>query len=295
MGLARLLRGFAGALCIGFLALDAAAQAEHPPLWQVSGAKGKVFLFGSLHLLPPDVQWRSPALQRALDEARVVVFETDIEAANNPQAMQPLILKLGMLPAGQSLQALLPPKLNAQFERVAGDLRVPPAQLAPLRPWLAALVLAVQFMTNQGYDPSRGVEQQLAAWARANGKEQAALESAETQLKMFADLTREQEIQFFAVSIRQIQEMPGMLDALLAAYRKGNLAALEKNLNAGLDELPDLRRRVLGDRHRHWVPQIEKMIADGRTYVIVVGAAHLVGPDSVIAMLRARGHRIQGP
>ncbi|TMH14933.1 MAG: TraB/GumN family protein, partial [Betaproteobacteria bacterium] len=90
-------------------------------------------------------------------------------------------------------------------------------------------------------------------------------------------------------------EMPKMLGDMLAAYRKGDLAALERALNVGLDDFPVLRRRILKDRHEKWLPQIERMIADGRIYMIVVGAAHLVGPDSVIAMLRAKGVKVEGP
>jgi uncharacterized protein YbaP (TraB family) len=164
-----------------------------------------------------------------------------------------------------------------------------------LRPWLAALTLGVQFVVNQGFDPSNGVEQQVMTWAKANGKSLAALETNESQLRIFADLTREQEIALLTVTLRQVREMPKMLGDMLVAYRKGDLAALEKALNVGLDDFPVLRRRILKDRHEKWLPQIEKMIADGRTHMIVVGAAHLVGPDSVIAMLRAKGVKVEGP
>ena len=52
-----------------------------------------------------------------------------------------------------------------------------------------------------------------------------------------------------------------------------------------------LRRAILHDRHVKWLPQIEAMLNDGRTHVVIVGAAHMVGPDSVVAMLRAKGIR----
>jgi len=73
------------------------------------------------------------------------------------------------------------------------------------------------------------------------------------------------------------------------------VATLESAINLGLDDFPVLRNRVLKDRHDKWLPQIEKMIADGRSYVIVVGAAHLAGSDSIIAMLRAKGVKVEGP
>jgi uncharacterized protein YbaP (TraB family) len=70
---------------------------------------------------------------------------------------------------------------------------------------------------------------------------------------------------------------------------------MERVLRIGFEDFPDLQRRVLKERHDRWLPQIEKMIADGRTHLIVVGLAHLVGPDSVVAMLRARGVEVEGP
>src|SRR5882762_3525256 len=296
------LRGIVAAIGLSLAALslalspvatrDAAAQADAPALWRVDGPKGRVFLFGSFHLLPADVKWRTPAVESALKEAAVVVFETDFVGAQDPQA---LIAKYGLLPPGQTLPSVLPGSTRAELERAATDLRIPPPSLAPLRPWLAALTLAVQFAISQGFEPNKGVEQQAMAWAKASGKGLSSLETNESQLKVFADLTREQEIALLAVTLRQVREMPKMLSAMLAAYRKGDLVALERALNVGLDDFPMLRKRILKDRHEKWLPQIEKMIADGRTHMIIVGAAHLVGPDSVIAMLRARGVKVDGP
>lgn len=271
------------------------AQADSPPLWTVGGPKGKVTLFGSFHLLPPDVGWRTPALARALEEAGTVAFETDVAGANDEKTMQPLMVKYGLLPAGQTLRGILPPKTNAEFERIAGGLGLPPESMAPMRPWLAGLVLGVQFIIKQGYDPAQGVEQQVVAWAKQNGKALATLESIESQLRIFADLTREQEIDLLTVSLREIRDTPAVLGEILAAYRKGDQATLEKTLNAGFDGLPALRQRVLGDRHHQWLPRIEKMIADGGNCVIIVGAAHLVGRDGLIALLRAKGYKVDGP
>ena len=106
---------------------------------------------------------------------------------------------------------------------------------------------------------------------------------------------REEETALLTVSLRQVREMPKILEEMLTAYRKGDLATLERTLNIGLEDFPMLRKRLLKDRHVKWLPQIEKMIADGRSHMIIVGDAHLVGPDSVIAMLRAKGVKVEGP
>jgi uncharacterized protein YbaP (TraB family) len=286
------------ALSIAFSPLatrDAAAQADSPALWKVAGPKGNVFLFGSFHFLPDGVKWRTAAVDNALNEAKVVVFETDLAGAQDPQASQALIGKHGLLPPGQTLDGILPASTRAELDRTATDLGAPASALAPLRPWLAAVTLGVQFVVNQGFDPSNGVEEQVMSWAKANGRSLGSLETNESQLRVFADLTREQEIALLTVTLRQVRETPKMLGEMLAAYRKGDLATLEKALNLGFDDFPLLRKRILKDRHEKWLPQIERMIADGRSHMIVVGAAHLVGPDSVIAMLRARGVKVEGP
>jgi uncharacterized protein YbaP (TraB family) len=238
------------------------------------------------------VKWRTPAVESALNEAAVVVFETDFAGAQDPQL---LIAKYGFLPPGQTLPSLLSTSTNAELEKTASELEIPAPSLAPLRPWLAALTLGLQFAIHQGFDPSNGVEQQVITSAKASGKSLGTLETNESQLRVFADLTREQEVELLTVTLRQARETPKMLGDMLAAYRRGDLAALERTLNAGFDDFPALRKRILKDRHDKWLPQIEKMIGDGRTHMIIVGAAHLVGRDSVIAMLRAKGVKVEGP
>jgi uncharacterized protein YbaP (TraB family) len=299
------LRGLVAAIGAGLAALsiafspvaarDAAAQVDAPALWRVAGPKGNVFLFGSFHLLPADVKWRTPAVESALNEAAVVVFETDFAGAQDPRVSQALIAKYGFLPPGQTLRSVLSTSTNAELEKTAADLEIPPPSLAHLRPWLAALTLGLQFAIHQGFDPSNGVEQQVITSAKASGRSLGTLETNESQLRVFADLTREQEVELLTVTLRQVRETPKMLEDMLTAYRKGDLAALERTVNIGFDDFPALRKRILKDRHDKWLPQIENMIADGRTHLIIVGAAHLVGPDSVIVMLRAKGVKVEGP
>ncbi len=274
---------------------DVPAQADTPALWKISGPKGNVYLFGSFHMLPPDVKWRTPALQRALDESSSVVLETDLAGLQDPQGAQALVAKFGLLPGGQTLAGVLGPRAYADVEKTAAELQVPPATLSSFRPWLAATMLAVVSIARQGFNPDAGVDHQIAQWAAANGKALRSLESNEAQFRVFADLSPGQEAEFLAVTLRQIREVSRVMNEMLRAYRTGDTAAIERTINAGLDDFPGLRARLLKARHDKWLPQIEKMIAQGGSHMVVVGAAHLVGPDSVVAMLRAKGIKIEGP
>jgi uncharacterized protein YbaP (TraB family) len=274
---------------------DVPAQADTPALWKISGPRGNVYLFGSFHMLPPDVRWRTPALQTALNEASSVVLETDLAGLQDPQGAQALVAKFGLLPGGQTLAGVLGPRAYADVEKTAAALQVPPASLASFRPWLAGTVLAVVSVARLGFDPNAGVDHQIAQWAAANGKALRSLESNEAQFRVFADLTPRQEAEFLAATLRQIGETPRLLKEMLTAYRRGDTGGIERTINAGFDDFPALRERLLKGRHDKWLPQIEKMIAQGGSHVVVVGAAHLVGPDSVVAMLRSKGVKIEGP
>ena len=92
-----------------------------------------------------------------------------------------------------------------------------------------------------------------------------------------------------------LQQPKGSLDGLIDAWRRGDVAALDRSLHGELSDFPVLQKAVFHDRHVKWLPQIERMMADGRTHVIIVGAGHLVGSGSVIAMLRAKGIKVEGP
>lgn len=279
------------------LARDSAPpqQAGNQAIWKIDGAKGRVYLFGSVHLLPPGVDWHTPALDAALNEAETITFELDLDDAHDTAKMQKIIQKLGVLPQGETLRKLLAPEQRAKYERVLASLGLPAPNLDPLRPWLAAVTVGVQWIVSKGYDPNSGVDEKIWNWGKDHKKQLGALETTEDQLGAFAGLTRDQEVEFLIISLDQIDDQPTMLDDLVAAWRKGDTAQLDKLLNADMDDFPILRDRLLKGRNAKWIPKIEALRANGRTHLVVVGTAHLVGKDSVIAMLRAKGIKVEGP
>ncbi len=287
---------------------DSSAHATpQPALWKIDGPAGHVYFFGSIHILPKDYTWRTPELEAALTAAQQLVFELDIDQARDMKTMGGLIARLGLLPAGQSLHKMLAPERRAQFDTVAKSLGLDPARLDRMRPWLAAITLSTlsiakqntkpgeQFAPGKAMQASPGVDVQLWNWAQSAGKERAALETLEDQLSIFADLSQDQEVAFLVVSLDEVEKTPKSIAAMIDAWKTGNTGALDQAFNADWDSFPALRKALLHDRHEKWLPQIERMMSDGRTHLIIVGTAHLVGKDSVIAMLRAKGIKVEGP
>lgn len=301
------MQAVAASTLLALLLLVATATAREaapaPAIWKIDGERGDIVFFGSIHILPPTLAWQTPELETALKAAQKLHFEIDLDEAQNPAVMGDLINRYGFLPQGTTLRGLLAVEYRRKLEQVGRSVGLPVEALDRMRPWLAAITLtslqASRQMSGGSASPSPaetgGVDARLWSWAKANGKQRGALETAESQIQLFANLSREQELQFLVVTLQQNEQANMIIDQLLDAWKKGNVKKLDGILNQDMDKFPALRKALFDDRHANWMPQIEALMRDGGDHVIVVGAAHLVGKGSIIDLLRSKGVRVEGP
>jgi uncharacterized protein YbaP (TraB family) len=111
------------------------------------------------------------------------------------------------------------------------------------------------------------------------------------QLEIMARLPQKQQREFLLYSINDAERMASEVDELLVAWRRGDAAAMAKLLAEGFKEYPDLYRPLTVERNRKWIPQIEQLLDDKEDYLVVVGALHLVGTESVIDLLERKGYK----
>lgn len=278
------------ALVLLFTAAPAAAE---PPVWTVRDADSTIVLFGSVHVLPADLDWRPDALDAALLKADDLWFETPVDDANAAEAAQAAQAS-GYLPAGQTLSSLLTPEGRARLDRVCGRLGISPAAVDRLRPWYADVTLGVVTLMRQGATVSAGVERTLAD--AAPGATRRSFETSTQQIAFFADAPLADQLASLEDTLKQLDEDPAFYDRLIDAWATGDTKAIE---DLGLTPMKQVSVRLydqlIVQRNRRWVETIaERMKGSGET-VIVVGVGHLVGPDSVPALLRARGFTVEGP
>jgi uncharacterized protein YbaP (TraB family) len=311
LSLARQFSAIAAITLFAFLFVAATAVARDttasPAIWKIDGEKGDIYFFGSFHILPKDLVWRTPALDAALNVANQIVFEVDFDQAQDASVMGDLVARHGFLPPDKSLRRMIAVEYRAKLEATAADLGLPIASVDRMRPWLAALTItsltAIRQTSRTGKKPDPaaamseqgGVDLKLWNWAKQNGKPRGALETVESQIQVFANLTPEQEVQYLVMILQQGSKVEESIDLLLNAWKTGNIRELDRALNGDMDSFPAMRKALFDDRHANWMPQIETMLNDGRTHVIVVGAAHLIGKGSIIDLLRAKGIRVEGP
>jgi hypothetical protein len=147
-------------------------------------------------------------------------------------------------------------------------------------------------LTQRGFKPELGIEQQLAERAVRDGKPIEGLETAEQQFAVLAGLSLPEQKRFLMMSLGESERLDAEIEDLLAAWRSGDVAALEEMLTAAFEEFPELYGPLTEDRNRAWVEQLDGLLDDRDDYLVVVGALHLVGRHSVVELLRRRGYAV---
>jgi hypothetical protein len=284
-------RALAGALAI--LVFAGAAAAE-PPVWVVKDRDSEIVLFGSIHILPPGLDWRPLALERALKSADDVWFELPIDPQSEADTAN-LATQAGVLPPEGSLFKLLSPEDSALMSKVAAAYDVSPALLDRLQPWLAEIALAGGAYRKVGADANDGVEKTLAALAPPNARREA-FETPAEQIGLLSSGAMAEQIASLHETLKEMDEKPDEYQTLVKAWVDADMKTLDDEAITPLREAsPALFRRLVTERNARWTQVLDaRMKGHGRT-VVVVGVGHLIGPDGVPARLRALGYSVTGP
>jgi uncharacterized protein YbaP (TraB family) len=276
-----------------------AAQIATPSLWHIKGDpqkgdKGEIYLFGSVHVLPPNLQWRTAAIRRGLSRSDVYVFEVPQDEKAVAE-LQGLIQAKGYLPQDQSLRGLLHPEARPDFDAAVATSGVPLAAVNHDRPWLAGIQLMFAQMAKLNFGREDGVEAVLTDMATSGHKETRYLETIAEQFALLAPDDGTLELEEFEAGLKDLRDVGSELEPMVKAWSHGDQAELDKLINGDLDQFPQARKELLDDRNARWVPKIEAMLKEKHIFFITVGAGHLTGPKGVPALLRKAGYKVDGP
>jgi uncharacterized protein len=164
---------------------------------------------------------------------------------------------------------------------------IPTAALDNYEPWFVATALSLMSVQKAGFAADSGVEQQLGAAAKRDGKTVSALETFEQQLDYFDSMPEPQQIAFLNSTISELPNAATMLDSMVASWAKGDPEALARQINESVSITPELAKTLLTDRNERWADWIANRMKQPGTIFIAVGAGHLAGKDSVQAFLKA--------
>jgi uncharacterized protein YbaP (TraB family) len=199
----------------------------------------------------------------------------------------------GLLPSGQTLDKVLSPATLALVTKAAKDLGAPMEALQRFKPWMLALTLEGLELASAGFDPQLGLDKHFYDLAQSGGKAVQGLETVDFQLSRLDGMTAEQQDRMLAQTLKEIDTGKASVAKLTTAWKTGDADGVERLVLGNLKSEPVLYERLLVERNRNWLPKIEALFARKGNALVLVGAAHLVGPDGLLAMLKAKGYTIE--
>jgi uncharacterized protein YbaP (TraB family) len=265
-----------------------AATGAGPALWEISDADTKIYLFGTIHLLPKGLNWRTPVLERAIAESDELVIETLI--GDNPAAQGQTMMKLGTnTPGLPPLTERVPAESRDELSKVIAASGMPPAVLDRMETWVAALTLSAVSYRAMGLQADLGVEQGLSGDYKAKSRTISGLETVEEQLGYFDQLSEGAQRELLVSVLDDPAEAKKQFEAMLATWSRGDVAGIARTFDTEMKKTPELREVLLKGRNARWAQWLDDRMDRPGTVLVAVGAGHLAGSDSVQEMLRARG------
>ncbi|HEX4198058.1 MAG TPA: TraB/GumN family protein [Caulobacteraceae bacterium] len=290
----RFISALAGPLAGLLAACLAAAASAQPPIWVVHGPQATVVLFGSVHILPPGLDWEPAKLKQALAGASDLWFELPLDDASSLTATR-LAAEQGLQRPGESLSAQLSPASREHLAKVAQSCGVSVAGLDRLRPWLAEITLSLAVYRQAGAVQEDGVERQIASLVPLTVPRRA-FETAEQQIGFLSNAPLSDQIASLEETLGELDEGPASYERVVTVWMAGDAPGIvHEALDPMIKSAPGVYRSLVIDRNRRWVEAIRKRLQGKGEAVMVVGVGHLVGPDSVPALLRAEGVSVDGP
>jgi uncharacterized protein YbaP (TraB family) len=276
-------------LALLLLALQTAA-APALPLWELTGTSNRITLLGSIHFLRAADYPLAPAIMSALDDADIVLMEIDMDDLD-PAASAVTVAALARDGEGRTLPELLGPRAWKAASTEARRLGLDLGPLAPFEPWYAAVMVTQLRLAQLGFDPSLGVESRMAADAALKGKEIRGLETLQSQLGTLDSLSADAQREFLQSTLEEAGEIGDMADDMIAAWKSGDVRALDADMLEGVRDQPEVYRALIVRRNEQFADAIGNLADGNKDYLVVIGTLHLVGPDSVLRMLERAGFR----
>ena len=286
-----------GLAALGFAALAScttvpqAAGTGKPALWEVADSDTKVYLFGTIHMLPASSSWRTPALERALSSSQSLYVETIVDQAQ-PQELAAELARLGIRQGLPPIARRVAPEKRPLLEAAIKKTAVPRPFFDQMETWAAAFtLLGVQFQA-LGLQGEHGVEAVLRDSFANAGKPVGQLETNSEQLGFFDTLPEDAQRALLEGSIDAPQEMRVQFNAMIDAWLRGDVDAIARTFNEDLAASPALMDALIRRRNANWSKWIERRMASPGTLMVAVGAGHLAGDSSVQRQLEQSGLKV---
>jgi uncharacterized protein YbaP (TraB family) len=275
-------------VCIAILSSIVSADSS---VWQVQSEDHTIYLGGTVHLLRETDFPLPEEYADAYAASSTIVFETDLNLMND-LSVQAKLMKTLSYGDEKSLKTVLNEEAYSALEAYASNIGLPFMMLEKFKPGMVVSLLQVLEFQRIGFTP-QGVDAYFNTLAMIDDKSLGQLETIDDQIGFLASMGEGSESEFILMSLKDLESTDQIMDDMIAAWRTGDNDALSELFVADmLEQAPEIYDSLLKQRNSNWLPQLESMLESPEVEFVLVGAAHLVGPDGLLMLLQAKGFEV---
>ena len=274
-----------------FLVFTAAGVGAESSVWVASSSRATVYLAGSFHMLRASDYPLPAEFFAAYQDSRKIIFEIPPGETENQEYMGKL-LSLAIYNDGTTLKEHITTAAYAKAESFCKERNYPLEQYQLFKPAFFVMTLTLSEMNKIGADPQKGIDNFFKEKAMQDGKATGSLETMDQQINLLTSMDASLGSDQILESIEELKQAEVMLGELLAVWRKGDEAKMEELYIKDLKLYPKLYQTLIVDRNNKWMKNIEGYLNGSGNTMVIVGAAHLVGADGLINLLRKHGYRV---
>ncbi|PKN51351.1 MAG: hypothetical protein CVU55_11980 [Deltaproteobacteria bacterium HGW-Deltaproteobacteria-13] len=276
------------ALFIFFTASGAWAESS---VWVASSSRANVYLAGSFHMLRASDYPLPAEFFTAYKNSRKIIFEVPLDETKGMDRMSNFLGK-AFYTDGTTLKDHISAAAYAKAEKFCKERNYSLEQYQILKPALFLSMITVLEMNRIGAEPQKGVDYFFNDKALQDGKATGSLETLDQQLNILLSMDDALGSDQIIESIEEFKQIETALGEYLAAWRKGDEIRMEEMFIKDLKSYPKLYKTLIFDRNNKWMTDITGFLNSPGNTMVIVGAAHLVGPDGLINLLRKRGYKV---
>jgi uncharacterized protein len=260
-------------------------------LWKITSKSNTVFLLGSVHVLKQDAYPLDKSIEMAYENSPRLFFEINLDEVD-AQKLQQLTIAEGTYLDGRTIKDDLSKQTYEFTKKTLTDQGLSIEQFKQLKPWLLAITVESNELQRLGFDQSQGIDNYFYERAKKDKKKIDSFETAEYQLTILSDMPASMQETQLLQTMKDIGDVQNEVNAVIDAWKSGNEEALDTILLKSFQDYPDVYQRLITDRNKSWLPKIESLIGQKENTMIIIGAAHLVGKDGILAMLKQQGYQV---
>jgi uncharacterized protein YbaP (TraB family) len=272
---------------------DVFSQDHKSFLWKVQSKTNTVYMLGSVHYMRKDIYPLNKNIEEAFEKSSVLAVEANVNDITGMD-MQNLIDK-AVYPDNDSLENHLSKNTFELIKKKFEELGMPVFLIERQKPWFLALSLTSLELLKLGFDSSLGIDVHFLS--KAEGvKKIKEFESVDYQINLFSNLSDEEQESFLLYTMKDLDTLGTEVDTLVEAWKTGNTQIMESTINKSFSDvngMSSILEKILYERNRNMVSKIEDWLKTNETYLVIVGAGHLVGKRGIIEILRGKGYHIE--